>query len=179
LFDDERGYYLARLDSISEGGEPKLANVRNEVAGRLATQRKIDQLMGDADRLASAAAASSLEAAAAKQNLKVEQTPMFTRASFVPGIGQFNEAIGAAFSLPTGAVSAPVKTQDAVVVLRVDKRVVADSAAWAKQKDLQRQQRLASVRQQKIQLYLDDLRKSAKLDDRRKTINATVRRTDA
>jgi len=179
LFDDERGYYLARLDSISEGGEPKLANVREEVAGRLATQRKIDQLMGDAERLASAAAASSLEAAAAKQNLKVEQTPMFTRASFVPGIGQFNEAIGAAFSLPTGAVSAPVKTQDAAFVLRVDKRVVADSAAWAKQKDLQRQQRLASVRQQKIQLFLDDLRKSAKLDDRRKTINATVRRTDA
>jgi parvulin-like peptidyl-prolyl isomerase len=34
LFDDDRGYYLARLDSVIEGGEPKLANVREEVRGR-------------------------------------------------------------------------------------------------------------------------------------------------
>jgi hypothetical protein len=57
--------------------------------------------------------------------------------------------------------------------------VSADSAAWLAQKELQRQQRLSQVRQQKIQLFLDDLRKSAKLEDRRKQINASVRRTAA
>jgi peptidyl-prolyl cis-trans isomerase D len=179
LFDDEHGYYLARLDTIFEGGEPALGSVREEVRGRLAMERKVDQLVGDAERFASAAAGTSLEDAATKQNLKVTQSPMFTRAAFVPGLGQYSEAVGAAFALPTGAVSAPVKTTEAVFVLRVDKRVMADSAAWAKQKDLQRQQRLGTVRQQKIQLFLEDLRKSAKLDDRRKTINATVRRADA
>jgi peptidyl-prolyl cis-trans isomerase D len=179
LFDDDKGYYLARLDTLSEGGEPRLASVKEDVRSRVAMQRKLDQLLPNAERLSSAAAASSLEAAAAQQGLKVEQSPMFTRSSFVPGLGQFNEAVGASFALPTAAVSAPIKTADAVFVLRVDKRVSADSAAWLAQKELQRQQRLSQVRQQKIQLFLDDLRKSAKLEDRRKQINASVRRTAA
>jgi peptidyl-prolyl cis-trans isomerase D len=177
LFDDDRGYYLARLDTLSEGGEPRLENVKAEVRTRVAMQRKLDQMLPNAEKLSSAAAASSLEAAAAQQGLKVDQSPMFTRSSFVPGLGQFNEAVGAAFAIPTAAVSAPIRTSDALFVLRVDKRVPADSAAWLAQKDIQRQQRLSQVRQQKIQLFLDDLRKSAKLDDRRKQINASVRRT--
>ena len=179
LFDDERGYYLARLDSLIEGGDPRFEGVQQEVRGRLAFERKVEQLLPNAERLAAAAAGSTLEAAAAAQSQTVSQTPMFTRSMFVPGLGQFNEAVGASFALPTGAVSAPVKTNEGAFVLRVDKRILADSAAWLTQKDLQRQQRLSQVRQQKIQLFLDDLRKSAKLDDRRKQINASVRRTDA
>jgi peptidyl-prolyl cis-trans isomerase D len=179
LFDDDRGYYLARLDSLIEGGEPTLATVKDEVRARVATERKLDQLMPAAERLATAAAASTLESAATAQRVTVAQTAMFSRSSFVLGLGQFSEAVGAAFALPVGAVSAPIKTTDGIFVLRVDKRAMADSAAWLAQKDQQRQQRLAQVRQQKIQLFLDDLRKSAKLDDRRKRINATARRAEA
>ena len=100
----------------------------------------------------------------------------FTRSSFVPGLGQVNEAIGAAFGLPAGAVSEPIRTDDAIFVLRVDRRVNADSAAWLAQKSMQRQQRLAGMRQQAVQLYMQDLRESAKVDDRRKAINAATRR---
>ncbi len=178
LFDDDRGYYLARLDSLNEGGEPTLATVKEEVRARVATERKLEQLMPSAERLATAAAASTLESAATAQSVTVAQTAMFSRSSFVLGLGQFSEAVGAAFALPVAAVSAPIKTADGVFVLRVDKRTMADSAAWLAQKDQQRQQRLAQVRQQKIQLFLDDLRKSAKLDDRRKRINATARRAE-
>jgi len=179
LFDDENGYYLARLDALIEGGEPKFESVKEEVRARVALERKVDQLVAPATKLASDAAASSLESAAQRQSLKVEQTPLFSRVSVVPGLGQFTEAVGAAFALPTGAVSAPVKTNEGVYVLRVDKRVTADSAAWLKQKEVQRQQRLQQLRQQRIQTYLEDLRKSAKIDDRRKQINATQRRTEA
>jgi parvulin-like peptidyl-prolyl isomerase len=97
----------------------------------------------------------------------------------VPGLGQFNEAIGAAFALPTGAVSQPVKTDNGVFVLRVDKRVLADSAQWVAQKEAQKTIRLQQLRQQRIQMYLQDLRKSAKVDDNRKEINAAVRRQEA
>ena len=95
----------------------------------------------------------------------------------VPGIGQYTEAVGAA--LPAaGAVSAPVKTQEGVYVLRVDKRVVSDSTAWGAQKDAQKTGRLQQLRQQKIQMFLQDLRKAAKVDDRRKQINAATRRAE-
>ena len=60
--------------------------------------------------------------------------------------------------------------------MRVDKRTSADSAAWLAQKAVQKQQRLQGQQQQAIQGYLQDLRQSAKIDDRRKAINAAVRR---
>lgn len=179
LFDDETGYYLARLDSLTPGGEPQFNDVKGDVRQKVAQERALDRLTPKAQQLASAAATSGLEAAAAKQNLTVEHSPMFTRGTFVPGIGQYNEAIGAAFGLPVAAVSDPVRTSDGLFVLRVDKRVQADSAAWLKQIDQQRQLRLQQLQQQRVQLFLQDLHDSAKIDDRRKQINAAVRRGEA
>jgi peptidyl-prolyl cis-trans isomerase D len=179
LFDDDNGYYLARLDSLRPGGEPKFENVKDEVRLRLAQQRALDALVPGAQKLASTAAGSSLEAAATADGKKVEQSPMFSRGSLVPNLGQFNEPIGASFALPTGAVSQPVKSNQGVYVIRVDKRTLADSTAWAAQKQAQRALRLQQLRQQRVQMYLQDLRKAAKIDDRRKAINAATRQQSA
>jgi peptidyl-prolyl cis-trans isomerase D len=178
LFDDDNGYYLARLDSLHPGGEPTFEAVKEDVRARVAAQRQIDKLMPAAEQLASAAAHSTLEAAAQQAGKKVEQTPLFTRSSMVPGLGQYSEPIGAAFALPVAAVSQPIKSPAGVFVLRVDRRVPADSSAWAAQKQAQRQMRLQQLRQQRVQMFLQDLRKAAKVDDRRKQINAATRRTD-
>jgi parvulin-like peptidyl-prolyl isomerase len=179
MFDDDNGYYVARLDSLQEGGEPKFENVKDLVRTRVAAMRAVDKVLPEAQKLASAAAGSTLEAAAAQAGKKVEHSPMFSRSSNVAGIGQFNEAIGAAFALPTGAVSQPVRTDNGVYVLRVDKRIVADSTTWAAQQQVQKTMRLNQLRQQRIQMFLQDLRKSAKVDDRRKQINAATRRQEA
>ena len=176
LFDDESGYYLARLDSLSQGGEPKFENVKDLVRQQVAHNQALDREMTPAQKLADAAAASGLDAAAAAQKLQVQQSPMFSRGMFVPGIGQFNEAVGTAFGLPVQAVSAPVRTNDAVFVLRVDRRVQADSAAWRKQVPQQRQARMSQVQQQRVQMFMQDLRQSAKIDDRRKELMVNSRR---
>ena len=179
LFDDDNGYYLARLDSLRPGGDANFDDVKDLVRDRVAKEQAIDKLIPQAQQLASTAATSSLEAAAKAASKTVQETPMFSRSSAVPGLGQFNEAIGAAFGLPVGAVSQPVRTTEGAFVLRVDKRVVADSTAWAKQKDAQKATRLQQLRQQRIQMYLQDIRKAAKIDDRRKAINAAARRQEA
>ena len=179
LFDDETGYYLARLDSLSEGGEPRFENVRNAVRTQVARDRALDRLAPTAQTFADAAASRGLEAAAAAQKLEVQHSPLFTRGTFVPGLGQFNEAIGTAFGLPVQAVSAPVRTSDALFVLRVDKRAQADSAAWIKQQPQQRQARLRQLQEQRVQMFLQDVRQSAKIDDRRKVINAAQRRAES
>ena len=179
LFDDESGYYLARLDSLQEGGDPKFDAVKPLVRQEVARERALDKVAPAAQKLSDAAATSGLDAAATQQSLQVQQSPMFTRGTFVPGLGQFNEAIGAAFGLPVQAVSAPIRTNDAIYVLRVDKRVQADSAAWVKQEAAQRQVRMQQLQQQRVQMFLADLRQSAKIDDRRKKINASVRRGEA
>jgi peptidyl-prolyl cis-trans isomerase D len=180
LYDDENGYYMARLDTLQESSatSPDFESVKSEVRARVAAQKQLDGLMQTAKTFADAAT-PTLEAAAQAKGLKVEKTQPFVRASFVPGMGQVNEAIGAAFGLPIGAVSAPIRTDDAVFVMRVDKRVNADSAAWLAQKAMQKQQRSQGQQQQAIQSYLQDLKQSAKIDDRRKAINAAVRRQSA
>jgi peptidyl-prolyl cis-trans isomerase D len=179
LFDDDHGYYLARLDTLRSGGDANFDAVKDEIRLRLAKDAAIDKVMPEAQKLASAAAASSLEAAAKAAGKKVDETTMFSRGSMVPGLGQYSQAVGASFALPVGAVSQPVKTSEAAYVLRVDKRVVADSAAWDKQKAAQRELRLNQLRQQRVQMFMTDLRKAAKIEDHRKEINSAMRRQQA
>ena len=175
LFDGEDGYYLARLDTLVEGGKPAFDAVKEDVRRRVVQKKKIERLLPQARQLASAAATSSLESAAKSRGLTVEQSPPFTRVMPVPGLGSLNEAVGAAFSLPVGAVSAPISTDDGVYVLRVDRRVNADRAAFEAQKQAQRTQVMGGLRQQRVRDYLENLRKTADIEDNRKQINAAAR----
>jgi peptidyl-prolyl cis-trans isomerase D len=178
LFDDENGYYLARIDSLEAGSgdDPKFEQVKEDVRLKVLNQRQLDGYVDAAKQLVAAATPATLASVAQSKGLKVEQTPPFTRASYVPGIGQVNEAIGAAFGLPLNTLSNPVRTDDGVFVLRVDRRVQADSAKWLSQKVVQRQQRTQGQQQQVVQAFLQDLRQSAKIEDRRKQIAAATRR---
>ena len=132
--------------------------------------------MPKARELATRASATNLERAASEQGLEVTKSELFNRIGFVPGLGQGNEAIGAAFALAAGAVSAPVATDDAVFVLRVDRRINADRTKWEAQKQVQRSLLTRSLREERVRTYLEDLRASAKIEDHRKEIDATARR---
>lgn len=179
LFDDDRGYYLVRLDSITRGGVQPFDAVKDEIRSRVARDKAVDALMPRAKAFASAAATTSLEAAAKTQRLTVEKVGPFTRNMQVPQLGTLSEAMGATFSkaLPVGVVSAPIKTADAVYVLRVDKRTAADSTRWLAQKLTQREQLLQVLRNQKIGLYLSALKQAAKIEDMRKALEAAQRQT--
>jgi hypothetical protein len=153
--------------------------VKPLVRQEIARERGLDKLMPSAQRLSESAATSGLESAAAAQKFELQQSQLFSRGTFVAGMGQFNEAVGTAFGLPVQAVSAPVRTSDAIFVLRVDKKVQADSAAWVKQLPQQRQLRMQQLQQQRVQMFMQDVRQSAKVDDRRKLINAAARKGES
>jgi peptidyl-prolyl cis-trans isomerase D len=179
LFDSPEGYFVARLDSLTRGGPQELEEVRDEIRTRLLRTRKIETLLPAARTLASRAAATSLEAAAAEQKVEVSRTGLFNRIDFVPGIGQGNEAVGSAFALSVGAVGAPVATEDAVFVIRVDRRINASREKWEAQKQVQRGLLTGSLREERVRTYLEDLRASAKIEDHRREINAAARRLAA
>jgi peptidyl-prolyl cis-trans isomerase D len=178
LFDAEDGYYLARLDTLVQGGKDFDA-VKGDVRARMARERAIERIVPSAAQLAQAAKATSLEAAAAKAGMTVTKTGMTTRGGAVSSFGSLGEAIGAAFALPVGTVSAPVRQTDGVFVIRVDAKKPAERAAFEAQKNDLRARRLQVLRQQRVQAFLDDLRKNAKIDDNRKEINAQLRRQSA
>jgi peptidyl-prolyl cis-trans isomerase D len=176
LFDSEDGYFLARLDSVVAGGTPPLDQVRAEVREKVAAEKKLDQLMASARTFAQQAASSTLEQAAQQAGKQVEHSPMFNHFTPVTGLGRATAPIGAAFTLPVGAVSQPVKGADAVVVLRVDKRIESDRAEWEKQKAEQRSQVLQALRQQRIRGFMQSLRQEAKVKDHRKELLQAQRR---
>jgi peptidyl-prolyl cis-trans isomerase D len=178
LFDSEDGYYLARLDTLVQGGTSFDA-VKGDVRARLAQERAIERVVPAAAQLAQAAKATSLEAAATKAGMTVTKTGMTTRGGAVSSFGSLGEAIGAAFVLPVGSISAPVRQPDGVFVIRVDARKPADKLAFEARKEELRSRRLQTLRQQRVQNFLEDLRKSANIKDKRKEINAQLRRQSA
>jgi peptidyl-prolyl cis-trans isomerase D len=171
LIDGQDAYYVARVDSLSEGGAATLQTERVEIEQELRRQKKLDLLVPRAEKISAAVAkGASLEEAAKAAGLTVQQTPEFARTTSVPGLGQATQAVGAAFGLPKGAVSQPIKSDNGVFVIRVDDRVQADRAAWEKQKEDQRNRVLQGMRQQRVQQFLASLRESAEIEDHRKEI---------
>jgi peptidyl-prolyl cis-trans isomerase D len=175
LFDGDDGYYVARLDSLSEGGKSFDA-AKAAVRGIVATDRAIERSVPAAQAFAKAAQASSLESAAQAANITIEKTGMSTRAGMVRSFGSLREAIGAAFVAPLNEVSAPIRQSDGVFVMRTDARKPADKNTFETQKKDLRARRLQQLRQQRLQMYLEDLRKNASIDDLRKDINARIRK---
>lgn len=176
LIDSPDAYFLARLDSLTPGGKATLASEHDAIERELVREKKIDLLMPRAQAISQAVAAGKTLAEAARAaGQTVSTTPLFARVSSVPGLGQATRAIGAAFALPAGAVSEPVKTSGGAFVLQVDRKVTADRAAWEKQRDTQRQEVIRDLQQQRVQQYLADLRASAKIEDHRKEIEQQTR----
>ncbi len=179
LFDSPDAYYLARLDSVFAGGQQPLSEVKEEIKRRLTRDKRIEKLRPMAEQIAQAARGGSLEAAATAKGLTAEKTQAFTRIDNVPGLGQFNQAIGGAFAFPVGQITSPLKAADGMAVLRVDRRVETDKAAFESQKSEQRSQVMQSLRQSRVEEYMNSLRESVKVEDNRAKVNAQLRKQSA
>ena len=176
MYDSDDAYVVARLDSLKEGGTAPLADVKAQIVALLSQRRKADRVLPRAQAFASEAAKTSFEAAAKAQDITIAHSPgAFARPGFVPGLGRLNAPIGASFTLPVGQVSAPIVADEGVFVIRVDRRIEADKATWEKQKGDQRKQALNSLREARVRNYLEGIRKTANVKDKRKELNAAAR----
>ncbi len=175
LFDDESGYYLVRLDSITPGGEQPFERVKADIDQALRERKAVEGLVAQGEALLADARSTTLEAALTKAGLAVDSSRAVTRASFSDELGYSNEAIGAAFGLPVGT-AALVKTIDAVFVMKVIWRREASREAFLEQRLLQRQRMANASREARVRQFLDNLRREAKIVDRRPEINAALRR---
>lgn len=179
LFDDERGYYLARLDAITPGGTPSLEAAKSDIRTKLAHEKAVKKLADPARKFAIAAAGGSIEQAGQVLNTPVMKTSTFTRISGLPELPSSARVVGASFALPAGTVSEPIIADEAVYVIRVDRRVDADRSSFDATKDQLRSQYLSAMQQARIQEFVANLRSAAKITDRRKDIQAALRRTSA
>jgi parvulin-like peptidyl-prolyl isomerase len=168
VFETSTAFYALELVSSEPAGVLPLETARSAIEATLLFDGKMERGREDAQRVADQARAGEpLVNVAAGMDLELRTAGPFSRDDFVPGIGRQNAVIGAAFGLPIGQVSDVVSTPTNHYVLEVVGRLEADSLEWRAQLTGQRQAALASVQQQRLQEWIEALRASARIVDRR------------
>ena len=173
VIEGSQAYYVFRLDSLVPAGTPPLAQIRERVlsAARLTKKRQAAERRA-AEIAQTLAGATNLLEAGPAHGFVVEKIGPFARLAPPPLIGGDPLVVGAAFGLTPGTRSGVIKGRTGFFLLEGLSRIGADSAAWVKQKDQQRESLLQPARQARVQAFLAALRARAKILDRRKQIFA-------
>ena len=138
----------------------RLAKKRDLVARRAA---QLEQELASGKSLADAATA---------HGLSVQRLGPFPRVAPPPLLQDSPLAVGAAFGLRPGAHSGLIQGTNGYLIVQTLSRTPADSAAWLKQKEAQRENLMQPARQARIQAFLAALKARAKIVDRRKQLFA-------
>ncbi len=173
VIDARPAFYVFRLDSLTPAGTPPLAEMREPVLAAARLVKKRELVRQRAERAAQELGSGpSLLQAAAAHGLPAQKLGPFTRLAPPPLLQEFPLAVGAAFGLRSGERSGLIPGSNGYVLLQTLSRTAADSAAWVKQKDAQREALLQGARQARLQAYQAAIKQRAKIVDRRKQLFA-------
>jgi len=173
VFETQQAFYTLELVLSEPEGVLPLDDARGAIEATLRFEQKMNRAGVDGQQIVDRlAAGEALESITAEMGLEVRETEPFTRNDFVPGLGRQNAAIGAAFGLRPGQTSGVVTTPANAFVIEQVSYAVADSAAWLGQTILQRQTQISMLQQQRLQEWIDALRASARIVDRRAEVLA-------
>jgi len=168
VYENEQAFYALELVDAQPAGILPLADARTSIETTLRFDKKKERAHQEGEELVKRVrSGEALENVAADMGLEIRTAGPFSRNDFVPGIGRQNAAIGAAFGLTPGTISDVIVTPANAYVIDVLERTPADSSAWVDQKMAQRQQVLDALRQSRLQEWLQALRASADIVDRR------------
>jgi peptidyl-prolyl cis-trans isomerase D len=168
LLATNNAWYLVQIADSKPAGVAPLEEVKDRVKNDLIRDRRLTAAKGTADRIEEQVqAGKTLARAAEAESLQVTESPEFTQQSGIPGLGRDPEVVGAAFGLPVGQVSPPVKAVRGWVILRVDDRPDVDWTQFDKQKDQLRRSLLNQKQNQFYSAWMGELRKKAKVEDYR------------
>jgi peptidyl-prolyl cis-trans isomerase D len=171
VFETSTAFYALELVGSEPAGVLPLETARAAIESTLLFDAKMARAREDAQRVSeSARGGQALGNVAAEMGLELRTAGPFSRDDFVPGIGRHNAVVGAAFGLPIGQVSGVVSTPTNHYVLEVVGRLEADSLEWRSQLPAQREAAIAAVQQQRLQEWIDALRASARIVDRRQEV---------
>mgnify|MGYP002639798190 CR=1 FL=1 len=175
VFETKQAFYSLELVMSEPEGILPLDDARGAIEATLRFERKMERAGVDGQQIVDRlAAGEALDGVTAEMGLEVRETEPFTRNDFVPGLGRQNAAIGAAFGLRPGQTSGVVTTPANAFVIEQVSYAVADSAAWLGQTIQQRQTQIGMLQQQRLQDWIEALRASARIVDRRAEVLAPV-----
>jgi len=168
VIDAAQASYVFRLDSLEAAGVPPLASIRARVLTAARYEKKKVVAHQQAEQAAAALHdAADLMAAGRARGNRVEKLGPFTRVTAPAQFARNPILLGTAFGLRRGERSGVVVDETGWFVLQALARAGADSAAWLKQRDQQRESLMRPVEQARLQQFVAALRADAKIVDRR------------
>ena len=154
---DRRAEGVTPLEEVREAIARELSNLKkSELAGQRleAIRTQIDQ-------------GATFEAAAQGVDLEVRATGPFSRTESVPGIGQGNAFVGAAFGLNEGDVSEVVVMPRGAYLIRVVEKTSVDEAAFDDNREQLTQQLLQQRQTEALQTWYAQMYATANIEDHR------------
>src|SRR6266581_3902165 len=171
VIEGERASYVFRLDSIFPEGVPPLAQIRDRVTEGARYEKKKAVARERAEQMAAALRdATDLLAAGRARGFPVQKLGPFTRLTAPADFARNPLVLGAGFGLRPGERTGLLAGETGLFLLQGITRTRADSVAWLKQRDRQRDTLLRPLMQARIQQYLAALRAQTKIVDRRKEL---------
>ncbi len=168
VFETDQAFYLAELEGFSPAGVLPWREAAPIIRRLLALEKKRERTREiGREMVAEVRAGSTLEEVAARRGLEVERVEGLTRTAPNRVFGQSNAAVGAAFGTPLGEVSGVAETSAGLFLVRPLERAAADREEWAVQKEQQRAGVTTELQQEALARWLEALRESAEVVDRR------------
>jgi len=167
-FENETGVYVVSLRERRAAGVPPLEEIADRVHAELKREMQKDLAREQAEAFGDVLAdASDLGQAAGLLSVTLEQTEMFTRQDYVPGIGRMNEFVGTAFGLPVGGVSDLVETSRGFYFLEMIAHEEADVDRFAEEKETLKIDLLRQKQNQAYSDWFESIRAEAQIKDYR------------
>lgn len=168
VFETSTAFYALEVVSSAPAGVLEISQARAAIEETLRFEQKMRRAREEGQQVVDRARAGTpLSNVAAEMGLEARTAGPFSRNDFVPGLGRQNAVVGASFGLPIGEVSDVIATENNQYVMEVLSRTPADSTAWAAQLPQQRAQAIATLQQQRLGEWVDALRATARVVDRR------------
>jgi peptidyl-prolyl cis-trans isomerase D len=158
-----QGYAFITLVEVKPAYVPKLDEVKDKVREDVARAKAVELARTKAASMARAAK-TNFAAAAKAVGVEVKSTEFITRGSALPEIGTNAAVDTAVFALKAGDTTAPIPTDNAVVVARVAERQDPKPDALATERESLRAELLQQRRAAFFAAYMTKAKKNMKIE---------------
>lgn len=165
VIETEDQFIVLKVDNVIPAGTRPLDEVRSQVESLVREQKREELLEQRVNEML--ANYNTLEELAEDNGLNIQDVERIRlNASTLPGAGREPKVIGAAFSLPEGELSPPIRGNNAVFLITVDEKILADPSQISLSERREIRERL---RQQKNSafgnIWVDRIRAGADIRD--------------
>jgi peptidyl-prolyl cis-trans isomerase D len=166
---EKKDPYVPKIDEVKEKVRQDVIRTR---AAEMSRQRA-------GEIAASLKGAKDFAAAAKAQGLDPKTTEMITRGAALPDVGTSAEVEKVAFTLPKGAVSDPITTNDATVIVRVTDRDEVTSEEFKQAREQFRAELLNERRARFFTAYMTKAKEKTKIEIKQDVLRRVTASTSA